>query len=127
MKPYLDVSPYAEDNGELIGLDPRKIQRADLDRLTAPKQPMKAIRAFCLECSGESEAEARKCVRYRCPLWPYRMGTNVFHAKAKTGPDNKALSSCEECGAFMSKKRNDARYCSDSCRVKAHYWKQKSP
>lgn len=31
-----------------------------------------AMRAFCLECVGWSEAEVRLCTAPACPLWPYR-------------------------------------------------------
>lgn len=45
---------------------------------------MRAIRAHCVECCGGSYAEANKCTATGCTLWPYRMGKNPFHAKAKT-------------------------------------------
>lgn len=37
--------------------------------------PTKAIRAKCLDCCGNQEAEVRKCVSVTCPLWPMRMGS----------------------------------------------------
>lgn len=36
--------------------------------------PIKAIRAYCLECSAGSVAEVRNCLITSCSLWPYRMG-----------------------------------------------------
>ena len=69
---FLEVSPYAEDEGALIGRDPRKIPAPDwagVARLTA----MQAVRAKCLDCA-HNFAEARKCVQVDCPLWPLRMG-----------------------------------------------------
>lgn len=36
----------------------------------------KAIRKYCLGCSGDSEVEVRWCVIERCPLFPYRFGMN---------------------------------------------------
>ena len=79
---YLERSPYEADCGELVGKDPRKIARALLGQLGSPESPIKAIRAKCLDCSGNSEGEVRKCVSVTCALWPFRMGTNVFHANA---------------------------------------------
>ena len=38
--------------------------------------PIKAIRAKCLECSGESVKEVRECQITNCALFQYRMGTN---------------------------------------------------
>jgi hypothetical protein len=37
--------------------------------------PVKAIRAFCLECAG-SRVEVRKCQNEKCFLFPYRFGKN---------------------------------------------------
>ena len=36
--------------------------------------PMKAIRKKCLECSGGSQYEVRKCPIEKCPLYAYRFG-----------------------------------------------------
>jgi hypothetical protein len=36
------------------------------------------IRAKCIDCSGGSESEARKCTAIGCALWPYRMASNPF-------------------------------------------------
>jgi hypothetical protein len=36
--------------------------------------PMKAIRLKCVDCSGGSYAEVRRCELKLCPLWPYRKG-----------------------------------------------------
>lgn len=35
----------------------------------------KAIRLKCLECSGDNQAEVRRCHLFMCPLWPFRFGT----------------------------------------------------
>lgn len=45
------------------------------------KNPVKAIRAKCLDCSGGSRAEVNACVISGCPLFPFRMGTNPFRKK----------------------------------------------
>ena len=36
--------------------------------------PMRAIRAKCLECSGDSSKEVRFCPIKKCALYPYRFG-----------------------------------------------------
>lgn len=67
----LEVSPYASDRGELIGRDPREMTADELpERLVG----LKAIRAKCIDCSGGSQSEVRKCTVTQCPLWPLRMG-----------------------------------------------------
>ena len=82
--PFLEISSVASDGGEFVGKDPRRIPSAVLRTLGTPETPIKAIRAKCLDCSAGNEAEIRKCPVYRCPLWPYRMGVNVFHPRSKS-------------------------------------------
>ena len=36
--------------------------------------PIKAIRAYCIECSGGMTKEVKLCPVEKCPLYPYRMG-----------------------------------------------------
>ena len=38
--------------------------------------PLKAIRAFCIDCSGGSPSEVRNCIIPECPLYLYRLGKN---------------------------------------------------
>ncbi len=75
---FLEPSPYADDGGEKIGIDPRKIPVSDLRDLGHPESYPKIIRAICLACVY-TPSEIRKCVMYDCPAWPVRMGVNVFH------------------------------------------------
>ena len=81
--PYLEPSPHSCDRGEKIGIDPVFLSKRDLKGLGHPTSPLKAIRANCVACNGDSYAEANKCTATGCQLWPYRMGRNPFHAKAK--------------------------------------------
>lgn len=83
MTDFLEPSPYEADGGEKVGLDPRQISADDLRVLGHPESPVQAIRAKCLDCSCGNAAEVRKCVCTGCPLWPFRMGHNPFHAKAR--------------------------------------------
>ena len=82
--PYLIPSRHAADRGEKIGSNPAFLSVETLRGLGHPEKPMKAIRAHCVGCSGGSYAEANKCTATGCALWPYRMGRNPFHARAKT-------------------------------------------
>lgn len=34
--------------------------------------PRKAIKAFCLVCTGYDRAAIKTCSSYACPLWQYR-------------------------------------------------------
>jgi hypothetical protein len=84
---FLMVSPFIEDEGELIGRDPRTLrleERASgVSEFGWSASQGRAIRKFCLDCCGDNAAETRKCVAVGCPLWPHRMGSNVLHANAK--------------------------------------------
>jgi len=80
---YLEPSKHLGDGGNLVGKLPSQISKEDLRDLGHPESPIKAIRRNCVECSGGSEAEARKCTATMCPLWPFRMGRNPFHGRAK--------------------------------------------
>jgi hypothetical protein len=46
--------------------------------------PLKAIRAWCLECSGQNAAEVRRCPKTDCPLYSYRMGKRPPSKKPRT-------------------------------------------
>lgn len=83
MNPFLEVSPYEADGNEMIGKNPREISKAVLATLGHPKSLPKAIRAKCIDCSGGQQSEVRKCVATNCALWPFRMGRNPFHGRAK--------------------------------------------
>lgn len=64
-------------DGSTEGRDPRELSVEELGALPGP---LAAIRVKCVDCSGGSPAEARKCTAIGCALWPYRMGTNPRRA-----------------------------------------------
>lgn len=82
---YVEPSLYESDGGNLIGLNPVFLPKAIILDLGHPPSPIRAIRAKCLDCCGGSDSEARKCTAIDCPLWPLRMGKNVYHARAGGG------------------------------------------
>ena len=45
------------------------------------RNPVKAIRAFCLDCCGGSSAEVADCTSRICPLKPFRFGKNPYRTK----------------------------------------------
>lgn len=47
------------------------------------RNPMTAIRAKCIECSGGSIKEANECTVSSCALHLFRLGKNPFHSKSK--------------------------------------------
>ena len=57
--------------------------------------PVKAIRAFCVECMGGSSQEVKNCTsasgtRYECPLYPFRQGENPFRKKERSDAQKEA-------------------------------------
>ena len=71
-------------DGSTEGKKPSLLSKDNFEALGHGKlSPLKAIRAHCVECSGDSPAEARMCVTATCPLWPYRLGKNPFRAPRK--------------------------------------------
>lgn len=53
--------------------------------------PLKAIRAFCLECSGDSTSEVKFCPREVCPLFPFRLGKNPYRTKREMTEEEKKV------------------------------------
>lgn len=82
-------------SGEKIGRDPRAMTTAELNALGhTANSVLRAVRRNCIDCSGGSETEVRKCVTTQCPLWPFRMGSN---------PLNRREVSEEQRGAMRSR------------------------
>lgn len=48
------------------------------------KNPVKAIRAKCLDCSCDSPEEVRNCPVTDCALYPFRLGKNPFFKRTYT-------------------------------------------
>lgn len=53
--------------------------------------PVKAIRAFCLECSCGQTSEVKACPMYRCPLYPFRMGKNPYRQRREMSEEEKRV------------------------------------
>ena len=89
----IDRTPFLEmlTSGEKVGRLPGFLGTEALRLLGHPESPVAAIRAKCVDCSGGSMAEARKCTAINCPLWPMRMGVNPFYGKDRCNvPDTIA-------------------------------------
>ena len=53
------------------------------EQIGQPTSPLKAIRANCLDCAGDSAANVRDCELTDCFLHPFRFGKNPFLKKRK--------------------------------------------
>ena len=54
--------------------------------------PVKAIRAFCLECCGGSSYEVKDCTSKECNLYPFRLGRNPYRTKRELTEEQKAAA-----------------------------------
>ena len=54
------------------------------------RSPGKAIRAKCLDCSGNSSDEVKACPVKDCPLYPFRLGRNPFRTPRILTDEQKA-------------------------------------
>lgn len=55
------------------------------------KSPVKAIRAFCLDCCGSNSNEVKNCTSRTCQLKPFRLGKNPY-IKRQLTPEQKAAA-----------------------------------
>lgn len=51
-----------------------------------PMSAVRAIREKCLDCCAGQIAEVRACEAVKCPLWPFRIGKNVWDARRSKNP-----------------------------------------
>lgn len=52
-----------------------------MDEIEYKTNPVKAIRAKCLDCCCFQPVEVEKCPAKRCPIWPFRFGKNPYRTK----------------------------------------------
>lgn len=63
--------------------------------------PIKAIRAFCLECSCGSTAEVKSCPVEKCPLFPFRLGKNPYRQRREFQGAEYHMSATESIKAVV--------------------------
>lgn len=56
---------------------------------TIKTNPVKVIRAYCLECCLNSAKEVSLCPAAGCPLHPFRMGKNPYRAKVELSKEQE--------------------------------------
>jgi hypothetical protein len=87
--PLLEISGDKVDGGELVGRRPSDVPSEFLYLNFSAQNPMKAIRAKCIDCCCGNAAEVRKCVATDCDLWPFRLGSNPFRKRSTLSEDEK--------------------------------------
>lgn len=67
--------------------------------------PIKAIRAKCLDCAGDSSNDVRDCVITECPLYAYRLGKNP-RIKREVSEEER-VRRADRMKAMWEKKRDE--------------------
>lgn len=56
------------------------------------RNPVKAIRTYCLECKSHHVSQIKNCERVDCPLYAFRMGKNPYRKpRTLTDEQRKAM------------------------------------
>jgi hypothetical protein len=76
-------------DGSTEGRHPRDADVDVMREIHDPAPLLRVIRAKCIDCSGGSESEARRCTAIGCALWPYRMGWNPFRTPREMTPEQR--------------------------------------
>ena len=53
--------------------------------------PVKAIRAYCMECSCGQTSEVKECPVVKCPLYPFRFGKNPYRQRREMTEEQKQV------------------------------------
>ena len=53
--------------------------------------PVKAIRAKCIDCCCGSTAEVKECQATECPLHPFRFGKNPYRQRREMTDEEKQV------------------------------------
>ena len=53
--------------------------------------PVKAIRAKCIDCCCGSTAEVKDCPAVNCPLYPFRFGKNPYRQRREMTEEQKQV------------------------------------
>ena len=69
------------------------------------KNPVKAIRAFCIDCCGGSSNEVKLCTAPKCALYPFRLGKNPYRTK-RVMTDEQRAEATERLAKARQNKQN---------------------
>jgi len=85
----LEISEDNADGGELVGRRPSDVPSEFLALNFRAQNPLKAIRAKCIDCCCGNSTEVRKCVAVDCALWPFRLSSNPFRKRIALSESEK--------------------------------------
>lgn len=73
-----------------------------------PRNPMRAIREKCLDCSGGSHAEVSQCTVEGCPLFAYRSGRNPNRTPRVMTEEQRSIMAARLAAARERKQAQEA-------------------
>lgn len=68
------------------------------------QNPVKAIRAKCLDCCCNQINEVKECPVQNCAIWPFRLGKNPYRAKTTMAEEQKQAAVARLRAAREAKK-----------------------
>lgn len=71
------------------------------------KNPVKAIREFCIDCCGGVPGEVKTCTSANCALHPFRLGKNPYRAKREMTDEQKEAAKVRLAEARKQRKEVD--------------------
>lgn len=78
--PLIHVTQHRDHKKQVI-TEFMYLDNLSKEQLARVDSPIKGIRAKCMDCQGNDSTGVRECACINCPLWPFRMGTNVFYGR----------------------------------------------
>ena len=91
----LEISPYQADGGELVGRIPTEVPSEILSRYHRQQNPLKAIRARCLDCAAAAP----------------QMSASVSPLLAQVGPSEWASTHSARSGAVSPQQKQSIAGC----------------
>lgn len=89
----LKTATEQSDEGLLVGRDPRTMTVDELNDNGHFDRPLlDVIRAKCLDCCAQNQAEVRRCTAIKCDLWPYRMSKNPLRKRELSDEQKQAMA-----------------------------------
>ena len=73
------------------------------DSIETSRNPVKAIRAKCLDCTGNQYSEVTACTVKSCAIHPFRFGRNPYRSKRELSNEAKEAVSIRLRNARLAK------------------------
>lgn len=82
---------HSADTSAIPSADTSDIHSAATSDAPTIRSPLKAIRAFCVSCSGDSVYEVKRCPSFDCPLYAFRFGKNPYIKRTEMTEEQRGI------------------------------------